>query len=112
MKSGRPPEVYFPSFLFQNPKVFLEECSLSSENSGVGRKTVPRIAVMDGERCKSKDCDSVCIRFCPMVRSRIEAIKIEPGNQKPTIFEGLCSGCGICVRKCPFKAISIVNLPS
>jgi ATP-binding cassette subfamily E protein 1 len=25
--------------------------------------------------------------------------------------ESLCTGCGICVRKCPFKAISIVNLP-
>ncbi len=23
----------------------------------------------------------------------------------------LCSGCGICVKKCPFKALSIVNLP-
>lgn len=28
------------------------------------------------------------------------------------IFEDLCSGCGICIRRCPFKAISIVNLPS
>jgi len=25
--------------------------------------------------------------------------------------ESLCTGCGICVKKCPFKAISIVNLP-
>ncbi|MFH0897604.1 MAG: ribosome biogenesis/translation initiation ATPase RLI, partial [Candidatus Bathyarchaeota archaeon] len=24
----------------------------------------------------------------------------------------LCSGCGICVRRCPFKAIAVVNLPS
>jgi ATP-binding cassette subfamily E protein 1 len=44
-----------------------------------------------------------------MVRSRVEAIKIE-GN-KAVISEVLCSGCGICVKKCPFKAISIVNLP-
>lgn len=44
-----------------------------------------------------------------MVRSRIEAIKFE--NEKAVIVETLCSGCGICVRKCPFKAISIVNLP-
>jgi ATP-binding cassette subfamily E protein 1 len=44
-----------------------------------------------------------------MVRSRVEAIKIE-GN-KAVISEALCSGCGICVKKCPFKAISIVNLP-
>jgi ATP-binding cassette subfamily E protein 1 len=44
-----------------------------------------------------------------MVRSRVEAIKIE-GN-KAVISEVLCSGCGICVKKCPFEAISIVNLP-
>jgi len=44
-----------------------------------------------------------------MVRSRVEAIKVE-GN-KAVISEVLCSGCGICVKKCPFKAISIVNLP-
>jgi ATP-binding cassette subfamily E protein 1 len=43
------------------------------------------------------------------VRSKIEAIRFE--NDKPVIVESLCSGCGICVRKCPFKAISIVNLP-
>ncbi len=44
-----------------------------------------------------------------MVRSRVEAIRVE-GN-KAVIAEALCSGCGICVKKCPFKAISIVNLP-
>jgi len=44
-----------------------------------------------------------------MVRSRVEAIRVE-GN-KAVISESLCSGCGICVRKCPFKAISVVNLP-
>lgn len=30
----------------------------------------------------------------------------------PVINESLCIGCGICVKKCPFDAISIVNLPS
>ncbi len=44
-----------------------------------------------------------------MVRSRVEAIRFE--NDKPVIVESLCTGCGICVKKCPFKAISIVNLP-
>jgi len=28
----------------------------------------------------------------------------------PVISEILCTGCGICVKRCPFKAISIVNL--
>jgi len=44
-----------------------------------------------------------------MVRSRVEAIRFE--DTKPVIVEALCSGCGICVKKCPFNAISIVNLP-
>jgi ATP-binding cassette subfamily E protein 1 len=44
-----------------------------------------------------------------MVRSRIEAIRFEVN--KPVIVESLCTGCGICVKKCPFSAISIINLP-
>jgi ATP-binding cassette subfamily E protein 1 len=44
-----------------------------------------------------------------MVRSKIEAIRFE--NNKAVIVESLCTGCGICVKKCPFQAISIVNLP-
>jgi ATP-binding cassette subfamily E protein 1 len=44
-----------------------------------------------------------------MVRSHKGAIRFEHG--KAVIVEALCSGCGICVKKCPFKAISIVNLP-
>ena len=68
-----------------------------------------RVAVLEAEKCKVKKCGQLCISFCPMVRSRVEAIKVE-GN-KAVISEMLCSGCGICVKKCPFKAISIVNLP-
>ena len=45
-----------------------------------------------------------------MVRSKVEAIRVE--GSKAIIAETLCSGCGICVKKCPFKAISIVNLPN
>ena len=68
-----------------------------------------RIAVLNQDKCKVKKCNQVCVSFCPMVRSRVEAIRVE-GNQA-VISETLCSGCGICVKKCPFKAISIVNLP-
>ncbi len=68
-----------------------------------------RIAVMDYDRCKPKKCNQMCVKYCPMVRSRVEAIRFE--ENKIMISEKLCSGCGICVKKCPFKAISIVNLP-
>jgi len=44
-----------------------------------------------------------------MTRSNIEAIRFE--GEIPVVSEVLCTGCGICVKKCPFKALSIVNLP-
>ncbi|MEM2904116.1 MAG: ribosome biogenesis/translation initiation ATPase RLI [Candidatus Bathyarchaeia archaeon] len=69
-----------------------------------------RVAVLDQERCRLKDCGFICRRFCPPVRNRIEAITLDEVKKKPIIVERLCVGCGICVRKCPFKAISIVNL--
>jgi ATP-binding cassette subfamily E protein 1 len=68
-----------------------------------------RVAVLDADKCRPKQCDSVCIRFCPKVRSKVEAIRME--GEKPVIVEALCSGCGICIKKCPFGAISIVNIP-
>ena len=68
-----------------------------------------RVAVLDADKCKPKHCNMLCHKFCPIVRSRIEAIRFE--NNKPVIVESLCTGCGICIKKCPFNAVSIVNLP-
>jgi len=68
-----------------------------------------RVAVLDEDRCRPKRCDRVCYRFCPKVRSNIEAIRFE--EERPLVVEPLCVGCGICVKKCPFNALSIVNLP-
>ncbi|MDR2707584.1 MAG: ribosome biogenesis/translation initiation ATPase RLI [Nitrososphaerota archaeon] len=69
-----------------------------------------RIAVFDQDKCKVKKCNQLCVNFCPMVRSHVEAIRVE--STKVVISELLCSGCGICVKKCPFKALNIVNLPN
>jgi len=35
----------------------------------------------------------------------------EGSDHKAMIDEKLCTGCGICPKKCPFGAISIINLP-
>ncbi|MBT3283150.1 ribosome biogenesis/translation initiation ATPase RLI [Candidatus Bathyarchaeota archaeon] len=69
-----------------------------------------RVAVVDRERCRPDKCDQPCIRFCPMVRTRREAIR-QDDEGKAYISEFICSGCGICVKKCPFDALRIVNLP-
>lgn len=63
------------------------------------------------DRCKGGiDCDYLCRKFCPKVRAKQDAIKIGEDN-KPIIDENLCIGCGICIKKCAFNAISIVNIP-
>ncbi len=68
-----------------------------------------RVAVLDEDRCRPRRCDRACYRFCPKVRSNVEAIRFE--DDRPLVVEALCVGCGICVKKCPFNALSIVNLP-
>ncbi len=71
---------------------------------------MPRIAVLDREKCQPKKCANECKDFCPGVRVGDETIQM--GDEgKPIISEELCEGCGICVHKCPFDAIHIINLP-
>lgn len=69
------------------------------------------MATLDKEHCKPDDCGIPCYRFCPEVLNRRYAIKFIAGQKKPIIDEDLCTGCGICIKKCPFDAISIVKLP-
>lgn len=68
-----------------------------------------RIAVINRDRCQPRKCAKECEYFCPPVRTGDETVIFEDG--KPLITENLCVGCGICVRKCPFNAITITNLP-
>ncbi|MCP3684240.1 MAG: ribosome biogenesis/translation initiation ATPase RLI [bacterium] len=69
-----------------------------------------RIAVVEKGKCNPGECGFICQRFCPMNRSGKECI-IKGEDGKPVIDEAICSGCGICPNKCPFKAIHIINLP-
>jgi len=72
--------------------------------------SVARIAILLEDRCHPKECQWECQAYCPPVRMGQECI-VEGPLGRPIISETLCIGCGICVHKCPFDAIKILNTP-
>jgi len=71
-----------------------------------------RIAIVSTDKCKPKRCRQECKKSCPVVRMGKLCIEVTPSDKIATISESLCIGCGICVKKCPFEAVAIINLPS
>jgi ATP-binding cassette subfamily E protein 1 len=82
------------------------------------------IAVVDLEKCQPDRCNYECANFCPPNRTGKECIITrEERFEEDDVYQGsddqiwiseeICLGesCGICVEKCPFDAIQILNLP-
>ena len=71
-----------------------------------------RVAVLDQDLCQPKKCGLECIKYCPVNKSGADCIVLNEESKKAQIDEDICNGCGICVKVCPFDAITIVNLAS
>lgn len=71
-----------------------------------------RIAIVNTDKCRPRKCRQECKKSCPVVRSGKLCIEVSPESRLAFISESLCIGCGICPKKCPFDAITIINLPT
>uniref|UniRef100_A0A6G1S451 ATP-binding cassette sub-family E member 1 n=1 Tax=Aceria tosichella TaxID=561515 RepID=A0A6G1S451_9ACAR len=80
--------------------------------SNSSQAKLDRIAIVNQDKCKPKRCNQECKRLCPVVKSGKLCVEVTPSDKIAFISEQLCIGCGICVKRCPFGAIEIINLPS
>lgn len=71
-----------------------------------------RLAIVNPDLCKPNECNLECKKACPVNRIGKECISVTKESKVSYISEVLCIGCSACAKKCPFKAITIVNLPT
>ena len=87
-----------------------------------------KLAVIDKEKCRPTMCGSECKKYCPVEKQEMDSCIVIGGSAqgapspigdksrsstgKAIIDEKTCIGCSICVKRCPFDAIKIINLPS
>ena len=70
-----------------------------------------RFAIVKKEKCNPEACGDLCMKLCPINRTGEPCIVKSDEDGKVRIDEVLCTGCGICSKRCPFDAIDIINLP-
>ena len=69
-----------------------------------------KLAIIHKDKCKPTICGHECKKYCPVEKKEQDSCVII--GEKAVIDENTCVGCAICVKRCPFGAIDIINLPS
>ncbi len=71
-----------------------------------------KIVTIKEKECQAPEaCDYICVQVCPRVREGAVGTVYKRENKKAAIDENLCIACGICVNRCPYDAIRVINLP-
>jgi len=70
-----------------------------------------RIAIVNPDKCRPKKCHLECKKACPVNKTDKNCIEVDNTSKICFISETLCIGCGLCIKRCPFHAIKIINLP-
>ncbi len=74
------------------------------------KEKATRVAVIDRDLCIQERCGYICMHVCPPNRVGEECIIVEEDTKFPRIYEEVCIGCSLCVKKCPVDCITIINL--
>jgi translation initiation factor RLI1 len=82
--------------------------TIDSLNADKGEIMPSKMALVDYKKClPEKQQNGICAAALACTHG---LLKQEAPYEVPMMDPFLCSGCGDCVRACPFKAIKIVTM--